>query len=88
MIELIDFYADWCGPCQPMKPIIEEIEKEMQDSLRVTKVDVDQNQEMASKYGVMSIPTLIILKNGEETDRLVGAVGKDTLVQKIKANVS
>lgn len=86
MVELIYFYADWCGPCQPMKPIIEEIESEMKSKLKVSRVDVDQNQETASKYGVMSIPTFIILKDGGE-ERLIGATSKDALVQKITARV-
>jgi thioredoxin 1 len=88
MIELIYFHADWCGPCQPMKPIIKEIEAEMQDKLKVTRVDVDQQQEMASKYGVMSIPTFIFLKEGKEEERLIGATSKESLAQKITARVS
>ena len=88
MVELIYFFADWCGPCQPMKPIIKEIETEVGGSLKVTKVDVDQNQETASKYGVMSIPTLIILNDDKEAERIIGATSKEALSQKIKNHVS
>ena len=88
MVELVDFYADWCGPCVVMKPVIDEVEKEMGNKLKVTKVDVDKNQEEASKYGVMSIPTYIILKDGKEVDRFIGATSKDNVVSKINAHVS
>ena len=88
MVELIDFYADWCGPCAAMKPVIEEIEKEMPGKVKITKVDVDQKQEEASKYGVMSIPTYVILKDGKEVDRFIGATSKENVISKINAHVS
>lgn len=88
MVELLDFYADWCGPCKIMKPIMEELEKEMGDKVKITKIDVDQKQEEASKYGVMSIPTYIILKDGEEKDRFIGATSKENVVQKLNPYVS
>lgn len=88
MVELIDFYADWCGPCVAMKPVIEEIEKEMPGKVKITKVDVDQKQEEASKYGVMSIPTYVILKDGKEVDRFIGATSKENVISKINAHVS
>ena len=62
---LVDFYADWCGPCKMMAPIIEEIAEELQGKAKVGKINVDENQELAMKYEVMSIPTLIIYKNGK-----------------------
>ena len=83
MVELLDFYADWCGPCVAMKPVLEELEKEMADTVKITKIDVDQQQEEASKYGVMSIPTQIILKDGEEVDRCIGATSKQNVVEKL-----
>lgn len=88
MVELLDFYADWCGPCVVMKPVIEELEKEMADTVKITKIDVDQKQEEASKYGVMSIPTYVILKDGEEVDRFIGANSKEDVVSKLNAHVS
>lgn len=77
---LIDFYADWCGPCKMMGPVIEEIANELQGKAKVGKINVDQNQELAMKYGVMSIPTMIIFKNGEETKRFVGVRDKEELL--------
>ncbi len=87
MVELIDFYADWCGPCQIMKPVVDEIEKEMAGSVKITKIDVDKDQETSSKYGIMSIPTYLILKDGKEQDRIIGATSKEALTAKIKAHV-
>ncbi len=88
MVELLDFYADWCGPCVVMNPVIEELKKEMGDKVKITKIDVDQKQEEASKYGVMSIPTYVILKDGKEVDRFIGATSKENVVSKINAHVS
>ena len=88
MVELIDFYADWCGPCVVMEPVIEELEKEMAGKVNIRKVDVDKDQEEASKYGVMSIPTYIILKDGREVDRFIGSTSKESIVSKINAHVS
>lgn len=83
-IELIDFYADWCGPCHQMEPIIEEIQKELGDNVKITKINVDENQEEAGKYNVMSIPTYIIKKDGQVADQLIGAQSKETLLAKLK----
>ena len=88
MVELLDFYADWCGPCVVMKPVLEELEKEMASTVKITKIDVDQKQEEASKYGVMSIPTYVILKDGEEVDRFIGATSKQDVVSKLNAHLS
>ncbi len=87
MIEFIDFYADWCGPCQMTKPIIEELEKELSGRVEFKKVNVDQDQEMSGKYNVFSIPTFVILKDGQEVDRIVGAVGKESLKSRIEAQL-
>lgn len=88
MVELLDFYADWCGPCVVMKPVLEELEKEMASTVKITKIDVDQKQEEASKYGVMSIPTYVILKDGKEVDRFIGATSKQDVVSKLNAHLS
>lgn len=82
-IELLDFYADWCGPCQNMKPIIYEIEKEFEGKVKVTKINVDEDQEIAGQYNVMSLPTFIIKKDGQIADQLVGAQNKETLISKL-----
>ena len=70
---LIDFWAAWCGPCQIIAPIIEDLAQETVGQFTIGKLDIDQNAESATKYGVRSIPTLIIFKNGQEVDRLLGA---------------
>lgn len=77
---LIDFYADWCGPCKMMSPIIDEIAEERQEEIKVGKINVDQNQDLAMKYNVMSIPTLVIIKNGETTKTLVGVRDKEEIL--------
>ncbi|MBU1132758.1 thioredoxin [Patescibacteria group bacterium] len=77
MIKLIDFYADWCGPCKVMGPIFEELEKEYEGKVAFEKVDVEAEQDVASKFGIMSIPTFVILKDEKETDRKTGAMPKE-----------
>lgn len=77
---LIDFYADWCGPCQMMSPIIDEIAEEKEGSLKVGKVNVDENQELAMEYGVMSIPTIVILKDGKVKTTFVGVRSKSEIL--------
>ena len=81
---LVDFWAEWCGPCKMIAPIIDEIADEMKSKLKVVKVNVDEAQELAMKYGIMSIPTLLIFKNGEAVDHLVGALPKQQLLDKLK----
>ncbi|MDW8140737.1 MAG: thioredoxin [Candidatus Bipolaricaulota bacterium] len=84
---LVDFYADWCGPCRAIAPIVEEIAHELAGRLKVAKLDVDQNQEIALKYGVQSIPTLILFKNGQEVERLIGYMSKSKLLSKIEPHL-
>ena len=76
---LVDFWATWCGPCRMIAPVIEEIAQDYEGRALVGKVDVDQEGDLAAKYGVMSIPTLVFFKDGQEVKRLVGAVPKGTL---------
>ena len=81
---LIDFYADWCGPCRMMSPIIDEIADEMGEGIKVGKINVDDNQDLAMKYNVMSIPTIVIIKDGKEIKRFVGVQDKENLIKDLK----
>lgn len=80
---LIDFWAVWCGPCKLIAPIVEELAKEYEHKIKVAKCDVDSNQSVAIKYGIRSIPTILIFKNGDVAEQIVGAVPKHHLVEKI-----
>ena len=82
-IVLVDFYADWCGPCKIFSPILEDISNEY-DSVKVVKVNIDDEIELAQHYGVTSVPTLIIIQNGKVVDRSVGAVSKLAIINMIK----
>jgi thioredoxin 1 len=82
---LVDFYADWCGPCKMMAPIIDELAKEYEGTVKIGKLNVDDNPDTARQYRVMSIPTFIILKNGEAVDTVVGVVAKNVLKEKLDA---
>ncbi len=70
--EVIDFWATWCGPCKLMNPILDEVEKEYTD-LTITRIDIDSDKEMVEKYNIQSVPTYVILKDGKEVDRIIGA---------------
>lgn len=85
---LVDFWAEWCGPCKMLAPIIDDLANDLQGKLKVTKVNVDDCQELAVRFNIMSIPTMIIFKNGEPVNQLVGAMSKDQLLAKIKPNLS
>ena len=84
---IVDFWATWCGPCRMLSPILDEVEAEMADQISVVKVNVDDADEVAARYRIMSIPTLLFFKNGELVDKTVGAMPKPALVEKIKANL-
>ena len=81
---LIDFYADWCGPCRMMMPVVEEMAKEYEGKVKVGKVNVDKEPDIAGKYGVMSIPYFAFIKNGELVADELGAVSKERLESKLK----
>jgi thioredoxin 1 len=82
---MIDFFAEWCGPCKQLTPIVEELAGEWEGKVKIVKLNVDDSQETAQKFGVMSIPTLVFLKDGEEVDRVTGALPKTALEEKLKA---
>jgi len=82
---LVDFWAEWCGPCKMIAPVLEEIATEQGDKLRIAKLNVDENLDVARRFEVMSIPTLILFKEGQPQLRLIGAKGKGQLLQELQA---
>ena len=85
---LVDFWAVWCGPCQMVAPVIEELATEYAGKVKVMKLNTDENPEVAGKYQVMSIPTIMLFKDGEAVARVVGARGKDAILKEIQAHVA
>ena len=83
ILVLVDFYADWCGPCKMLSPTVDEVAQE-NDDIKVVKVNVDESQNTAIKYQVMSIPTLVVIKNGNEVNRSVGVIDKEEVLNMIK----
>ena len=83
-IVLIDFWASWCGPCRMMSPVVDEIAEEMQEKVKVCKVNIDEQNKLAVKYNVMSIPTFVVLKNGNEVGRSVGVQDKEEIKNMLK----
>jgi thioredoxin 1 len=82
---LVDFWAEWCGPCKMVAPILDEIAEEHTGKIRIAKLNVDDNPEIARRFSVMSIPTLIVFRDGQEAARIIGAKGKGQLVQELNA---
>ena len=83
----VDFYADWCGPCKMMSPVIDKLAEEYEGRIKVGKVNVDENGDLAVKYGIMSIPNMVFFKNGEPVDRVVGAIPKPAMKDKFEKNL-
>ena len=83
----VDFYADWCGPCKMMSPVIDKLAQEYDGKIKVGKVNVDENGDLAVRYGIMSIPNMVFFKNGEVADRVVGAIPKPAMKEKFEKNI-
>ena len=83
-VVLVDFYADWCGPCKMMSPVIDEIAKELGERVKVGKVNSDENMDLAEKYNIMSIPTIMVFKNGEVAKVFVGVTSKNEIIEALK----
>ena len=83
-VAVVDFFADWCGPCRKLSPILEEVEQELSGKVKFTKINTDENIEMAKKYQVSGLPTLMIFKNGEPAERMVGLMPKSSIITNIE----
>ena len=84
---LVDFWAEWCGPCKMIAPVLEEIAAEQEGKIQIVKLNIDDNLDITRRFDVMSIPTLILFKNGEPAMRIVGAKGKGQLLQELSAHI-
>ena len=84
---LVDFWAEWCGPCKVIGPVIDQLSVELQGKIKMTKVNVDEAPQLASRFNIMSIPTLLIFKDGKPVDQIVGAMPKDRLLAKLQAHL-
>ena len=87
MPAIVDFWAPWCAPCHMIAPILEEIAADYDGQLKVAKLDVDQNPKVATQFGVMSIPTMILFKDGEAVERLIGYMPKERLLEKVTSHL-
>ena len=84
---LLDFYANWCGHCQKLLPLLDEVAVEMDGKLSVMKVNVDENREFAQKFDIKGLPTMLLFKDGSEVDRLIGFMPKDKIIDKVSAKI-
>ena len=84
---MVDFWAEWCGPCKMLAPIVDQLAGELQGKMKVAKINVDEEPELAGEFNVMSIPTLLVFKNGKPVDQIVGAMPKDRLLAKLNPHL-
>ena len=84
ILTVVDFYADWCGPCRKLSPIVEELEKDLENRVKFVKINTDDNIESAKKYQVSGLPTLLVFKNGEVVGRMVGLMPKSSIITNIE----
>ena len=84
---LVDFWAEWCGPCKMMNPVIEDVAKDFDGRFKVAKVNVDDAQDLAAQFNIMSIPTLLLFKGGQPVEQMIGAMSKDQLIERIKGKL-
>ena len=86
-VTIVDFYADWCGPCRKLSPLIEEIEQEYSEKVKFTKINTDENTDLAREYQISGIPTLLVFKNGELVERMVGLMPKNSIITNIEKHI-
>lgn len=84
---VVDFFANWCGPCRMMSPILEDVQKDMGEKVKIYKVDVDESENLARQFGIMSIPTILIYKNGEIVNKHIGLWMKDSMMEELNEHI-